>query len=353
MSNLFFRIFDESTAQNIMREKQELPLSRFLSQLKTSSETRWQNDDGNYTSAVENQIVNLIRQNIMIQKTQRESFPLVSAQHLRYRRNIKESSENVTKITHCENFTFVIKYKDAFEVWNNFSIKYKGKIYPYDTYRVKNDGLHVCNSSDDLIQHRWRNVTVHDKQRIPYKHCRASVDSFYHENYTVFKDFNVFFKPTNQNFTREDYGVISGYFSICSAKLALNCNDFLLKVKYGEQYNVFNNFSLIYNNRKYDYREYRIHNNMIEMCASNHSTVLHIWSTRNSLEKSGLLRLFRCHFRVKLFEQLYAVSKLLTVYYSLTNQIITRHDYDVLDGELAVSMKSLNQFHSNIPRKIY
>ena len=324
--------------------------SPFVPQLKISnnksipifsypSETRWQNGDGNYTSAVENRIVNMIHQNIMIQKAQRESFPLVSAQHLRYRRNIKGSSENVTKFTHCENFTFVIKYEDRYEVWNNFSIENKGKIYPYNTYRVMNDGLYVCNSSDDLIQQRWRNITVQQKHRIPYKHCRVSVDSFYRESYTLFKDFNVFFKPTNQNFTREDYGVISGYFSICSAKLSLSCNDYLLKVKYSEQYNVLNDFSLIYNNRKYDYREYRINNNMIEMCASNHSTVLHIWKNRNSLEKSGFLRLFRCTIRFKLYKRHYTVSKHLTVYFSPTNQYFTTHDYDVLNGELVVCLE--------------
>ena len=321
--------------------------SLFLPQLKISNnksilissysnETIWQNGDGKYTSRVENRILNLIYQKIMTQKAQRKSIPLVSAQHLRYRRNIKESLENVTKITHCENFTFVIKSENHYEVWNNFSIKYKGKVYPYDTYSVMNDGLYVCNSSDELIQQRWRNVTVQDKKRIPYEYCNASVDSFYHENYTLFKDFNVFLKPTSQNFTKQDYGVISGYFSICSAKLSLSCNDYLLKVKYGEQYNVFHDFSLIYNNRKYDYREYRIQNNTIEMCASNHSTVLHIWRTRNSLEKSGLLRLFRCNYRLNIYKGNYSVSKHLTVYFSPTNQYFTAHEYDVLDGELFI-----------------
>ena len=309
-----------------------------------SSETRWQNGDGNYTSAVENRILNLIHQNSMIQKTKRESFPLNSAQHLRYRRNIQESPGNATKITNCENFTFVIKSKDRYEVWNNFSIRYKGKIYLYDTYRVIKDGLYVCNSSDDHVQQIWKNITVQHKQIIPYKHCRVSVDSYYHENYTLFKDFNVFFKPTSQNFTREDYGVISGYFSICSAKLSLSCNKYLLKVKYGEQYNVFNDLSLIYSNRKYDYREYRISNNMIEICASNHSTVLHIWRTRNSLEKSGMLRLFKCSNRFELYQQLSSVSKHLTVYFSPTNQYVTTHDYDVLDGELLVCYEKLKRW---------
>ena len=308
-----------------------------------SNETRWQNGDGNYTSVVENRILNLIHQNIMIQKAQRESFALVSAQHLRYRRNIKESSENVMK--HCENFTFVIKSEDPYKVWNNFSIKYKGKTYPYDTYRVKNDGLHVCNSSDDLIQQKWRNVIVQGKKRILYEYCNVSIDSFYYENYTVFKDFIVLFKPTNQNFTMEDYGVISGYFSICSAKHSLSCNDYLVKVKYSEQYNVFNDFSLIYNNRKYDYSEYRIKKNTIEMCASNNLTVLHIWKTRNSLERSELLRSTRCNKRITLNN--YIVNEQFTVYFSSRNQYFTNNDYDVRDGVAVVCRKTLRpiSFH--------
>ena len=286
---------------SLMRKKRKLPFSTILTERKVlnnetisissySGEIRWQSGDGKNTSAVENQILDHIEQNITIERQQRETFGSVSVKHHRNTRDIKQSTETLTEMKQCKNFIFVIKYEDPYEIGKYFSIKYKGKIYHYYTYRVKNDGLYVCNSSDDLIQQRWKNVTVQDKQRIPYKHCNVSVDSFYHENYTLFKDFNVFFKPTSQYFTREDYGVISGYFSICSSKLSLSCNDYLVKVNFSEQYNVFNDFSLIYNNRKYDYREYRINNNTIEMCASNHSTVLHIWKTRNSLEKSGFLR---------------------------------------------------------------
>ena len=298
-----------------------------------SGETREESNNGKIRSVVENRNLDLRDLNTTIGKSQSEKFVSIPAQHPRYRRNIQQISESGTEMKQCKNFTLVIKYEDRYEVMNNFSVKYEGKIYPYDMYRVKNDGLYVCNSSDDLIQQRWRIFTLREKQRIPYKHCNVSVDSFYHENYTLFKDFNIFLKPTSQNFTRDDYGVISGYFSICSAKLSLSCNDYLLKVKYFEQYNVFNDLSLIYNNRKYDYREYRINNNMIEMCASNHSTVLHIWRTRNSFEKSRLLRLFRCNNRFELPQQLSSVSKLLTVYYSPRNQYFTTQDYDVLDGE--------------------
>ena len=256
----------------LMQKNTELPFPTSLTERKVfnnksiaissySGETRWQSGYGKNTSAVKNRILDWIEQNITIARQQRETFALVQAQNRRNTRDIKESTESLTEIKLFKNLIFVIKYEDPYEVWNDFSIKFKGKIYLYDMYRVKNDGLHVCNSSDDLIQQRWRNVTVQDKQRIPYKHCNVSVDSFYHENYTLYKDFIVLFKATNQNFTREDYGVISGYFSICSAELSLSCEDYLVRIKYGQQYHVFNDFSLIYNNSKYDYRDYRINNN--------------------------------------------------------------------------------------------
>ena len=311
-----------------MFNDESIPVSSY------SKVTRWKSGGGQNTA--ENRVFDLIDQNATKEQGQRETLVSVSARDLRYRRNIKQNLGYFTEVKQSKNLTFVIKYEDCYGIWNNFSINYKGKIYPYDTYRVMNDGLYVFNSSDDLIQQRWRNVTVQHKHRILYKHCSVSVGSFYHENYTLFKDFKVFFKPTSQYFTREDYGVISGYFSICSAQLSLSCNDYLLKVKYREQYKIFNDFSLIYNNRKYDYREYRVNNNMIEMCASNHSTVLHIWRTRNSLEKSGLLRSLRCNKRIILNNTYYTVNKQFTIYYSPSRQYFTRHDYNVREGRPAV-----------------
>ena len=107
-----------------------------------------------------------------------------------------------------------------------------------------------------------------------FTHCNVSVDGFYFENYTLLKNFTVFFHPTEQNFTRRDYGVIFGHFAICSAKLSLSCNDDLVKVKYGDQYNVLQNFSLFYNKKMYDYREYHFGNEGLEMCASNDSRIV-------------------------------------------------------------------------------
>ena len=325
--------------RGVRRETRKVLNNESVAISSYSGKTRWQSGEGKSKSAVENRILELLEEYNTIRRQQRETFASLPAQHFRNTRDIKENTDSLTEIEQCKNFIFVIKYEDPYEVWSNFSIKYKGMIYDYDTYRLNNDGFFVCNSPDDLNQQRWRNVTVQYKHKMPYKHCNMSVDSFYHENYTVFKDFNVLFKPTSQNFTREDYGVISGYFSICSAKISLSCNSYLIKVKYSEQYNVFNDFSLTYNNRKYDYRDYRINNNVIEMCASNHTTVLHLWKTRNLLEKSGLLRPLGCDFILK--KRFYIVNKQFTLYVSANRQYFTRHEYDVIDDLPVVCKESL------------
>ena len=134
---------------------------------------------------------------------------------------------------------------------------YQSRMYRYNEYRVTDDSLQVCNSSDPLIKQRWRDLIAREKEVLASKHCNASVDAFYYSNYTLYRNVTVFFIPTEQSFTRQDYGVTFGYFAICSAKLSLSCNDYLVKVKYGDQYNVLQNFSRFTNNKMYDYREYQ------------------------------------------------------------------------------------------------
>jgi hypothetical protein len=173
------------------------------------------------------------------------------------------------------------------------------------------------------------------------------VDGFYFEHYTLFTNFTVFFHPTEQSFTRRDYGVIFGHFAICSAKLSLSCNDDLIKVKYDEQYNVFKNFSLFYNNTMYDYREYRFRNNSLEMCASNDSRVQALWKTRNSWEKFE--DLYKCRESVsKLSDaKYYIVTKQFTVFYAPASQYFTRNDYGVHDGKPYICKKKLKHKSSD------
>ncbi|CAB4023182.1 Hypothetical predicted protein, partial [Paramuricea clavata] len=235
-----------------------------------------------------------------------------------------------TCVTECGKFTFTIKYENEYRVWNNFSMMYQGRMYSYDEYRITDDGLQVCNSSDRLIKEKWRNFIVSEKITIAFKHCNVSVDGFYSENYTLHTNFTVFFKPTNQTFTRQDYGVILGYFAICSRKLILSCNDDLIKVKYGEQYNVDKNFSLVYNKKIYDYREYRLSHDSLEMCGSNDSRVQAIWRTRNSWQKSLPASCYRSY---KLNARYYVVTKQFAVYSADNGQYFKRNDYAVIDGK--------------------
>ena len=204
-----------------------------------SNETKWQNNDGKTIASLQ-----IFHQNDLRGTGKREKFASLTTQHHRNRREIDSILESKVGPTKCANFTFTIKYKDDYSVWNNFSIMYQSRMYYYKEYRVTDYGPQVCNSSDPLIQQKWHNFIAREKKMTIFTHCNVSVDGFYFEHYTLLKNFTVLFHPTEQNFTRRDYGVIFGHFAICSAKLSLSCNDDLVKVKYGEQYNVFKNFSL-------------------------------------------------------------------------------------------------------------
>ncbi|CAB4000827.1 latrophilin receptor A [Paramuricea clavata] len=262
----------------------------------------------------------------------RETLTSLTTPHLRSRREIDAICESPSE---CANFILTIKYEDNYRVWNNFSIMYQGRIYYFYMYRVTDDGLRVCTSSDTVIQQRWWNFIVSEKIMMASRYCNASVDGFHVKNYTVDKNFTVFFKPTGQSFTRRDYGMIFGHFAICSAKLSLSCNDDLVKVKYDEQYNVLENFSLFYNNKMYDYREYRIASEGLEMCASDDSRIQALWITRNSW-KNFKERRYICRGYVRRLiskARLYTVTNQFTVYWAPTSQYFTRNDYAVINGE--------------------
>ncbi|CAB4031885.1 Hypothetical predicted protein, partial [Paramuricea clavata] len=223
---------------------------------------------------------------------------------------------------------------------------YQSRMYRYNEYRVTDDGLQVCYAPDPFIQQKWQNFIAREKKMTVFTHCNVSVDGFYFEHYTLFKNFTVFFHPTEQHFTRQDYGVIFGHFAICSAKLSLSCNDDLVKIKYGYQYNVLQNFSLFYNNKMYDYREYRLGNEGLEICSSNDSRVQAIWKTRNSWEKFKDKYTCYAHiFADKLYE-FYTVTKQFTVYSAKNGQYLKRNDYAVIDGRPNICKEKLRSTSS-------
>ena len=236
--------------------------------------------------------------------------------------------------TECDNFTFTIKYENEYSVWADFYVKYQGRYYDYKEYRVTNSGLQVCNSSDLSIKERWRDLIAKEKEQIASQHCNASIDGFY-TSYILYKNFTVFFQLTQQYFTRQDYGVILRGFAVCSRKLTLSCNDDLVKIKYSERFIVLQNFSLFYNNKMYDYREYRFSNDTVEICASNDPRILTIWKTRNSWEKSK--DLYKCHvtndYHILNPLMFYAVNNQFTVYLADNSQYLTRSHYAVINGK--------------------
>ena len=142
-----------------IRKSPELPSpsevkvpSKESTTISQSRETKWQNNGGKKISSLENRIFD---QNDLRETAKREKFTSLTTQHLRNRREIDAISESKVGLTECANFTFNIKYDDIYKVWNNFSMMYQSRMYRYNEYRVTDDGLQVCNSSDPFIQQKW------------------------------------------------------------------------------------------------------------------------------------------------------------------------------------------------------
>ena len=188
-----------------------------------------------------------------------------------------------------------------------------------------------------------------EKINLASKLCNVLVDSFYRSNYTLFKNFTVFFKSTLQSFTRKDYGVTGGYFSICSGKLSLSCNDYLVKVKYREQYKVFKNFSLSYHKKHYDYREYRLRDDTFELCSFNDSRVQDFWKTQNSWEKDWYKHYPCLYYTIKKFA--YVVGKHFSVFFAGSAQSFEKHEYIVRHGQLYICSEKLKPETPNFSKE--
>ncbi|CAB4041391.1 Hypothetical predicted protein [Paramuricea clavata] len=330
-----------------------------------SNETEWKNDGSKNISLLGKK---MFHQNYFRETAKRETFASFTTQHLRSRREIDAILESPTE---CANFTFTIKYEDIYRVWNNFSMMYQSRMYRYNEYRVTDDDLQVCNSSDPLIKQRWPGLVAREKKVLASKYCNVSVVVFYNSNYTLYRNLSVFFKPTQQSFTRQDYGVTFGYFAICSAKLSLSYNNSLVKdgkphiweeknlrttsteytledllicihsiinIKYDDEYKVRTDFSILYKNKMYDYTEYRVLNDSIKICNSTDNYVRNIWKVRNKRVKLTM-HYKSCNEPIKDFlshRQYYTVNKQFTVYFVTTSQYFKRNDYGVQYGKPAI-----------------
>ena len=124
----------------------------------------------------------------------------------------------------CNDSIINIKYDDEYKVWNNFSIFYKNKVYDYTEYRVLNDSIKICNSTDNFVKSIWifRSLpSVMMKIMTFFNSCTvtSSTVTLHHGQYTVLKDFRVSILVAKQVITRHDYVVIGGQPIICKEKL--------------------------------------------------------------------------------------------------------------------------------------
>ena len=254
----------------------------------------------------------------------------------------------------CNDSIINIKYDDEYKVWNNFSILHKKKVYDYTEYRVLNDSVKICNSTDNYVRNIWKLRNYWLKAFIGYKSCNFRVVFLYRQYYTVSKQFTVYFSPRSQYFTRNDYGVIDGTPYICQEKLRNKsseytqedlsmCNDSIINIKYNDEYKVWTNFSILYKNKMYDYTKYRVLNDGIKICNSTDNHVRNIWKLRNFWAKrERYLKSCNKPFRTLWYKKLnYVVSKQFTVYAAPRRQYFTRNNYGVINGKLIICVEKL------------
>ena len=222
--------------------------------------------------------------------------------------------------------------------WNN---DVKEKIFP-----LSRGFFQLHNFPARQHNRNRREITTSDssnglKGKMASRHCDESVNGFLKRNCKVSKNLTVVFKHTKQSFSQLDYGVVFGRLKICSTKLNLSCNDYLVEVKYGKQYKIWKRLPLSYNKRIHHPNDYRLNDDIIEMCACNDSRIQAIWRWQNSCEKKR--NLFEClaqdvDYRI---EKNYAVNEKLTICLWTKRQYFTRNDYVLANGKLCVCKEKL------------
>jgi hypothetical protein len=222
-----------------------------------SNEIEWQNDGSKNISSLENQI---FQQNDLRQTAKRGTFASLTTQHLRSRRETDSKSEYTQEdLSMCNESIINIKYDDEYKVRTDFSILYKKKVHDYTKYRVLNDSIKICNSTDNYVRNIWKVRNKWVKAKIQQKNCNKPIRELwlYRKYYTVNKQFTVYFAPRSQYFTRNDYGVKYAQLYICQEKFKpksteyteedlLMCNDSIINIKYDEEYKVRTDFSILY-----------------------------------------------------------------------------------------------------------
>ena len=284
-----------------IRKSAELPFltrspevrSKESNTMSHSNEPKKSQNNGGNIPSLENQF---FPQNGLRGTVKREKFASLTTQHLRSRREINAAiSENNASSTE-----FIRKIQNS---WEKFKERYK------------------CNGTVDKL------TAMH----------------------TMNKLFAVYFAGTSQQFTGNDYGVSDGKPYICKEKLRptsteytkedlLMCNDSIINIKYDVEYKVWNNFSILYKNKMYDYTEYRVLNVGIKICNSTDNDVRSIWRLRNAWVKA-IMHFKSCNKPItytKVNRGKYTVLKNFSVLIQKTNQVIPKNDYGVLPGKLVI-----------------
>ena len=168
-----------------------------------------------------------------------------------------------------------------------------------------------------------------------------------------------FFVRSAQSFEKHEYVVRHGQFYICSEKLKpatpnftkedmLSCNDSLIKVKFDEKYKVWNDFSIFYENKVYDFTEYRILNDRINICNSTDKYVQESWKLRNGWVKKErhFLSCKRRPIKIVSYQKTaFTVLKDFSVRLSLTKQAILNSEYGVFEGKVQICVEKLTNLY--------
>ena len=87
----------------------------------------------------------------------------------------------------CNNSMINIKHDDEFKVLTDLSILFKSTVYDYTEYRVLNDGIKICNSTNNYVRNIWKLRNKWVKAGMHKKSCNKPIRTswVYRKNYTV------------------------------------------------------------------------------------------------------------------------------------------------------------------------